>query len=291
MRKKWIFTSFIKAALGLTSLTVASFCWSQESSVVLNPKLDSADAALMSGNTSALDSMLSAKPGNEAYVELLEAYKARISSDTQGSNTHAKRCADLAKKSLDASYDINFRCKSLLAGNALIDGDYPHFSRLVHSATSDVEPFVRQSVAALVPSQYTSDVRVLAPPAVSVPIIRDKSPRFSTAPGTHVNPRIFKRSEAPENAAAMRVEPFRVNARVNGTDATFAFDTGGSATVIGEPLLAPLGSHGEVAPETSNTIYSLKSEAFRCSSHISIAFTSRDSTLRTSPFSLVRIPA
>ncbi|MCC4587127.1 retropepsin-like domain-containing protein [Xanthomonas sp. NCPPB 1067] len=218
----------VKFFIALFALLAWSDGWAQESSLVLNPTLDSADLAMRSGDLSALDFMLVKETSSLSRMEMLKAYVARVRGDISNSDIHAARCADIARRSLQNDYNINFKCKSLLAGNAVIRGDYPKWSTLIHSATSDVEEFVRKTVLYEAPGQYTKDVEILAPAAVSVPRIESKSPRFSIDKSEARIERIF-RSENPLEES----EPFRVKAEINDITADFAFDTGGSATVIG----------------------------------------------------------
>ncbi|WOB24650.1 MULTISPECIES: hypothetical protein [Xanthomonas] len=222
--------------LALFALLAWSDGRAQESSLVLNPKLDSADLAMGSGDLSALDSMLVQEKSNLSKMEMLKAYVARAHGDISNSDKHAARCADIAKRSLQNDYNINFKCKSLLAGNAVIRGDYPKWSALIHSATSDVEEFVQKTVLEEAPGQYTNDVEILAPAAVSVPRIESKSPRFSINKSEARIQRIFRSANPLEES-----EPFRVKAEINDIITDFAFDTGGSATVIGGTTAHTLG--------------------------------------------------
>lgn len=240
----------VKFLFVLITLLAWSEGWAQEGALVLNPKLDSADQAMRSGDISTLNSMLAAEPTNSAKNEMLRAYISRVRGDFDNSDEHAIRCAEIAKSSLPGDYDINYKCKSLLAGNALLRGDYPKWSSLVHSATNDVEKLVRKTVLAEAPGQYTKDVEILAPAATSVPRIGSKSPTFAIDDTNTVLKRVFLTRGAGNDTP--RSEPFRVNAELNGVPAVFAFDTGGSATVIGGKTalalgLSPNGNSGHIS--------------------------------------------
>ncbi|MFC7521439.1 retropepsin-like aspartic protease [Xanthomonas populi] len=190
--------------------------------------------------------MLVKETSNPSKMEMLKAYIARVRGDISNSDKHATRCADTAKRSLGNDYNINFKCKSLLAGNAVIRGDYPKWSAMIHSATSDVEELVRKTMLDEAPGQYNNDVEVLAPAAVSVPQIESKSPRFSINGSETRIQRIFRSGDPLK-----RSEPFRVKAEVNDISAEFAFDTGGPATVIGGKTAHALGLSPEKIADIS----------------------------------------
>jgi predicted aspartyl protease len=237
----------LKVVIASAALLAWSVGWAQETSLVLNPQLDYADAALRSGSIEQLDSLLLHEKNNPARIEMLKAYLARVQGDATSSDAHAIRCAAIAKKSLRNDYNINYKCKSLLAGNALIKGDYPKWSRLIHSATDDIEDFVRKTVQEDAPGQYTTDVDVLAPAAVSIQPIEGKSPQFSFN-GSDLTIGRQLRGKDPRNLS----EPFRISAQIDGLFADFAFDTGGSATVIGGRTadalgLKPQGNRGHLS--------------------------------------------
>ncbi|WP_175402569.1 retropepsin-like aspartic protease [Xanthomonas graminis] len=206
----------------------------------MNPEKDSADAAMAMGEVATLDRLLN-DATDPVRKELLSAYKSRTLFNINDSNRHADKCSKLALSNLEMYYKSHVRCKALRAGNALIEGDYPQWSRQLHAGLDDIDDFIRTMIHQEVPGKYTNNVSIFLPAAVSVPKIQWRSATYSRPAGDIHVQRIFKDKDSPENHAPPTREPFYVESKVNGTSAIFAIDTGGAATVIGGKTAKALG--------------------------------------------------
>lgn len=200
---------------------------------MLNPVKDDADAAMALGDSAQLR-VLSSGASDPVTKELLSGYTARTELRIKDSNTHADRCAQLARADLPKYYMSNVRCRALRAGNELVNGDYFEWSRRLLGSLDDVTDFAREEIRRELPGKYTDNVKLYYPGTVSLSTIPGPGPTFSRAKeGTSI-PRVPV-DEAPNPG------PFWVEAKVNGVPSRFVLDTGGSATVIGWRTARELG--------------------------------------------------
>lgn len=212
----------------------------QEPSVVLNPDKDAADVAMALGDSGQLGALLD-NASDPVRIELVAGYKARAELRIEDSNRHAERCSQLALVDLTRHYMSNVRCRALRAGNALVEGDYSKWSRLLHTALDDVDDHVRGLIHRELPGKYTDNVKLFFPGTVSLPEMAGSLPTFSRpGKGTYVQ-RVASQQAVSGSDDSLIREPFFVEAEVNGVRARFVVDTGAAATVIGGKTARALG--------------------------------------------------
>lgn len=211
---------------------------SQEPVITMTPPQGDAERALGSGDDAALIRMLD-RAENSLEREMLAAYQKRVEFDIGASDSHAERCSTLARQDVVKYYDYESKCRALLGGNRLIDGDMTGWINLTRNALFAIESYVRAEAHRIYPGKFAQNAPVLLPGAASLPNAASVRPEFVIGNGITVLERLPYKDEGYSSSGVPN-GPYSIGATANGQRAEFIFDTG-SQTLIGGELARELG--------------------------------------------------
>lgn len=211
---------------------------SQEPVITMTPPQGDAERALGSGDDATLIHMQE-NAENDLEREMLAAYLKRVEFDIEASDSHAERCSTLARQDVVKYYDYESKCRALLAGNRLIDGDMTGWINFTRNALVAIEIQARAEAHRAYPGKFTQNAPVLLPGAASLSNATPVRPEFLIGKGISVLERIPYKGEG-HSSSGMPNGPYSIGGMANGQRAEFIFDTG-AQTLIGGELARELG--------------------------------------------------
>lgn len=210
----------------------------QESVITMTPPYGDAERALGAGDSAAISRLLESAE-TDAQREMLSAYQKRVEFDLEASDLHAERCSTLARQHVEKYYEYESKCRALMAGNRLIDGDMPGWINLTRSALVAIESYARAEAHRIYPQKFSQNAPVLLPGAAWLPSAAPMRPKFLQGNEVSVLQRVPYGDEG-HSPSGVPNGPYSIVAALNGQQAQFVFDTG-AQTLIGGDLARRLG--------------------------------------------------